>query len=179
MRGGMASAATASKFETAGKDALCVALGWSRPRLDRRLKSDPNFPVLEQGGPGVEYEFDVDAVKEYLAGLPALVTPPGVVASHVGEATAKQRKDSAQATLLEDRVRIDRGELVERDKMLTDLSTMFARLGKAFDGLPDTVARRLGLPAESGAVIREMVDDMRRGMVEDVRDIFSQVDPLS
>jgi phage terminase Nu1 subunit (DNA packaging protein) len=58
------------KAEAVGKADLAVALGWTRPRLDRRLDQDPNFPVKKRGTRAGGWEFDLQEVLEYL-GQPA------------------------------------------------------------------------------------------------------------
>ena len=46
---------------------LCELLGWSRPTLDKRLREDQNFPVLQAGeGRGVPWKFDAAAVLAYV-----------------------------------------------------------------------------------------------------------------
>ncbi|MHB9833837.1 hypothetical protein Q8F57_003260 [Paraburkholderia terrae] len=51
-----------------GKAALCEALGWSRPTLDRRLDRDASFPVSKRGTRAGGWEFDLAAVRAYLNG---------------------------------------------------------------------------------------------------------------
>jgi hypothetical protein len=51
-----------------GKAALCEALGWSRPTLDRRLDRDASFPVSKRGTRAGGWEFDLAAVRGYLNG---------------------------------------------------------------------------------------------------------------
>jgi hypothetical protein len=62
-----------------GKAALCEALGWSRPTLDRRLERDASFPVSKRGTRAGGWEFDLASVRAYLNGdAPIAVTrrPP-------------------------------------------------------------------------------------------------------
>jgi len=49
-----------------GKKELAAALGWSRPKLDRRLKTDPLFPILRQGTQRGGWEFDLASVLDHL-----------------------------------------------------------------------------------------------------------------
>jgi hypothetical protein len=51
-----------------GKAGLCEAIGWTRPRLDRRLDSDAAFPVVKRGTRAGGWEFDVIDVQAYLTG---------------------------------------------------------------------------------------------------------------
>lgn len=49
-----------------GKQALAKLLGWSRPTLDARLKSDAAFPVLHRGKTHGPWKFELAAVAEHL-----------------------------------------------------------------------------------------------------------------
>lgn len=188
-----------------GKVELAELLGWTRPRLDKRLETDASFPVIRRRrGPG-GYQFDPAAVAAYLGvTLPTRETgtpsPSDVLSSiampsmageqfalrnsaelaggarHQGEVTARQRRDQAQASMLEDKLRRQRGELVDRAEMEMIVSTMLAHLGKGLDGLPDMVVKRLGLPEERSDAIRALTDDLRVKMVNDLRSLFKDAD---
>jgi hypothetical protein len=56
-----------SPFTLLGKKELCEALGWSRPRLDRRIATDKNFPVLQRGNQSGGWQFDLTDVVKHLA----------------------------------------------------------------------------------------------------------------
>ncbi|TAM50217.1 MAG: hypothetical protein EPN57_20570 [Paraburkholderia sp.] len=188
---------------TIGKAALCAALCWTRPRLDRRLESDGSFPVAKRGTRAGGWEFDLAAVRTYLgAELPVdsqeesaaplkskpegrapidartpfaepkfTVVPPAGVEPvvHSGEQTARQRRDLVQAEILEDKLRRDRGELVQVEVMRQVLNTMLAHLGKGLDRLSDQVVERCRLPEEYADQIRVVTDDLRRTMVDELR----------
>jgi hypothetical protein len=183
---------------TVGKAALAQILGWTRPKLDRRLQSDAAFPVVQQGNQAGGWAFDPDAVKSYLgigpkkpakksaAKAPAVdkaqlrdaVAPPAPqpsvaptvrqparkTAHHQGEATARQRKDAADAALRENKLKLENGELVEKSKLRQDLADVFASLGNDLDGLPEAIATMLGLPDEMPR-IRDLLDKARTRMV--------------
>lgn len=186
--------------EVVGKAALCEALGWTRPRLDRRLESDAAFPVAKRGTRAGGWEFDVAAIQAYLSGpqpkkapsvdeKPAArvdaragagnpypgakysVVPPAGVEPvvHSGEQTARQRRDAVQAEILEDKLRRDRGELVQVEVMRQMLNTMLAHLGKGIDRLPDQIVERLNLPEERSDDIRILTDELRRAMADELR----------
>ena len=177
------------KAAVTGKAELALILGWARTRLDRRIESDPDFPVKRRGTRAGGWEFDAAAVVAYLDGAPVVQVPepaakpakgdrahrgpdvPGV--SHRGEATASQRLKNAQAAREEDKLRLARSELVEAEEMRLVLGTMLAHLGKGIDGLPDMIVRRLSLPDESAIVLREMADDLRRQMVLDLKPLLA------
>jgi len=189
--------------ETIGKAALCAALGWTRPRLDRRLDSDGSFPVAKRGTRAGGWEFDLAAVRAYLGAEPAIevpaeasksikpksaarapidsrtpfaeskftVVPPAGVGPvvHSGEQTARQRRDAVQAEILEDKLRRDRGELVQVEVMRQVLNTMLVHLGKGLDRLSDQVVERCRLPEEYADQIRVVTDDLRRAMADELR----------
>lgn len=181
---------------TVGKASLCEALGWARPRLDRRLDSDQLFPVAKRGTRAGGWEFDLAAVTAYLGGETAPATVPAAAPSaprptapaapaavkytyvppagvepvvHTGEQSARQRRDAVQAEILEDKLRRDRGELVQVEVMRQVLNTMLAHLGKGLDRLSDQIVEKLGLPEESIADIRAVTDDLRRAMADELR----------
>ncbi|MBR8234614.1 hypothetical protein K6W26_23090 [Burkholderia sp. AU42008] len=193
--------------EPIGKAALCAALGWTRPRLDRRLDGDGNFPVAKRGTRAGGWEFDLVAVRAYLAGEPTIEVPMAPTAApkpkqkpnsegrapidsraqmaapkftvvppagtepvvHAGEQSARQRRDAVQAEILEDKLRRDRGELVQVEVMRQVLNTMLAHLGKGLDRLSDQVVERCGLPEEYADQIRVVTDDLRRTMADELR----------
>ncbi|WP_321896025.1 hypothetical protein [Paraburkholderia heleia] len=184
-----------------GKAALADALGWTRPKLDRRLDSDESFPIAKRGTRAGGWEFDLSAVKAYLAGgasaararapaqtaaaapdanpypgakytvlPPSAVPPPGVEpVMHSGEQTARQRRDQVQAEILEDKLRRDRGELVQAEVMRQVITKMLVHLGKGMDRLADQVVEKLGLPEENADAIRELTDDLRTTMVDELK----------
>jgi len=189
--------------EAIGKAALCAALGWTRPRLDRRLDSDGKFPVAKRGTRAGGWEFDLAAVLSYLGGeasndapveAPASTKPKSVSRApidsrtpmaapkftavppagvepvlHAGEQSARQRREAVQAEILEDKLRRDRGELVQVEVMRQVLNTMLAHLGKGLDRLSDQVVERCRLPEEYADQIRVVTDDLRRAMADELR----------
>jgi len=184
-----------------GKAALADALGWTRPKLDRRLESDESFPIAKRGTRAGGWEFDLAAVKAYLSGgaiaprprataraparepdaspypgakyttLPPSTVPPAGVEPvvHAGEQTARQRRDQVQAEILEDKLRRDRGELVQAEIMRQVITKMLVHLGKGMDRLADQVVEKLGLPEENADSIRELTDDLRTAMVDELK----------
>lgn len=193
-----------------GKAGLCAAIGWTRPRLDRRLEGDAAFPVVKRGTRAGGWEFDVVDVQAYLTGAirqpasaPAVKSAPKPAAEkqdaarvdsrvtagnpypgsrytvvppagtepvvHAGEQTARQRRDAVQAEILEDQLRRNRGELVQVELMRQVLSTMLAHLGKGLDRLSDQIVEKLGLPEEYAADIREVTDELRRTMADELK----------
>ncbi|MDE1901507.1 MAG: hypothetical protein KGI37_07685 [Alphaproteobacteria bacterium] len=180
---------------------LCDRLGWTRPRLDRRLESDPHFPVARRGGTGKgrAWQFDFDDVKAHLDG--AKLTPDesidddGIDPSNIAidaqrdlnntarepfvdvrEETARARRDLAQAALMEDKLRQSRGDLVEASDLKDAVSKMLMHLGKGLDALPEQVVSRLNLTAEHALTIRTLINHLRGSMVADLQRILQSND---
>jgi hypothetical protein len=57
-------------------------------------------------------------------------------AHHQGEATARQRKDAADAALRENKLKIENGELVEKSQLRQDLADLFASSAMTWTGCP-------------------------------------------
>ena len=167
------------------KQELCNALNWSAPRLDRRLTSDPNFPVRKRGTRAGGWEFVLADVMAHLTSPPAdgAVPRPGrppktaaeeaaalaaAPAEHQGEATAKQRKDQASAALLEDKLRRDRGELLDREELRMVIGDALARFSSGLDSLPEQIVKRLGLEDAKTERVREVVNELRAALVQDL-----------
>jgi len=178
------AAAAPDRSRALSKTGLCTLLKWSRPTLDQRLLTDRAFPVLRIGSKGGGWKFDGPAVLLYLAGAPAAagdhagghaIDPasgdrtgglPRV--EHTGEQTARQRRDAVQAEILEDKLRRDRGELVQVEEMRQVLNTMLAHLGKGIDRLPDQIVERLSLSEAVAEDIRTLTDELRRAMADEL-----------
>lgn len=176
-----------------GKAALCKLLGWSRPKLDRCLERDPHFPVHKKGTRSGGWIFSLADVQRYLSGqdqvdispVPIIpVVPPNDDADadngrsnpfeHDGEKTARQRRELAQAALLEAKLLTAQGALVKADDMRETLGFMLHHLAKGLDGLPDKLVKKLNLPPDAVLVIRDQIDDMRRTMANDLRTLLTE-----
>ncbi len=187
-----------------GKKDLAAALGWARTTLDRRLQSDPAFPIVARGDQSGGWQLDLDAVRRgynmaerppaapetsaapaideaqlrdaIAPALPRLPQPapppPRRSAYHPGEATARQRKDEADAALREDRLRQQRGELVSITDVRATLQQVFATLGHAIDALPEKLVKLCDLPEDAAGPIRPVVDQIRREMVRVAQEIL-------
>jgi phage terminase Nu1 subunit (DNA packaging protein) len=171
---------------TVGKKELCEALGWSRPKLDRRLNSDRSFPVVSRGDRGGGWKFDLHQVVAYLngapseVGLPQAVDPdeeappaPVVLAAvrqqHQGEATARQQRDQADADLKIDRLKRSRGELVEASEMRMVVDTTLVELRSALLAMPDALAQEFGLSERVSYAMKGKVEGMMRTTIQTLR----------
>lgn len=193
----------AAAAQEIGKADLAQALKWSRPRLDRRLNSDPEFPVLSRGDQGGGWKFDELQVKAHLKRLgewdgplpgaePAAPKPSRTVidpaqlrdavafpvppakkaarpsADRPSEATARARKENADAGIKEDKLALSRKELVVRSEVRQHIADVLVVVASGLDSLPDQIARKLQLD-DAAAVIRELVDKIRVDMVTQAR----------
>lgn len=190
---------------TVGKAALAQILGWTRPKLDRRLQSDAAFPVVERGDQSGGWKFDPAKVKSHLGIGPAKApkrskaSPPPAVdqaqlrdavalpapsvaptvkqsrrsAHHEGEATARQRKDAADAAQKEDNLAKSRKELVVRGEQRQLLAMVFASMGNDLDAVPDEIAKLLNCPDQVPA-IRDLIDKIRIRLVRNADPILSE-----
>jgi hypothetical protein len=175
----------------AGKGALCAALGWTRPRLELRIESDPNFPIKRRGrlnGTGVNaWEFDIEAVKAYLGGYanaPGDSSQPAEGealrnnaeaaggAFDVRERSARQRRESAQAGLLENKLLRQNAALIDRADLEAIMATFTQHIEAGIEGLPAMIAERLGLDDEQLENIRPLTDDLTAKMRADLRPLF-------
>jgi len=171
---------------------LCAELGWSRPRLDRVLERDSNFPVRTRGDSADGWTFNLAMVTRYLAagggklktGRPPKTKaeelavakqpdPPKAPAQHQGEATAKQRRDEVSAELMMDKLRRDRGELLDREDVRQTVAGAFAVFSRNLDTLPDQVVKVLGLDEDKTERVRELVGEVRKKLVDDLTPLLA------
>ncbi|HHL4081276.1 hypothetical protein [Burkholderia sola] len=167
------------------KSALCRLLGWSRPKLDLRLETDPHFPVASRGVKGGGWRFDTADVVAYLGGAvsrvgstdldattrPTSRLPHAANVEHRGEHSARQRRDAVQAEILEDKLRRDRGELVQTDEMRRVILSLQSGINKGLDRLVGPVTELVGA-ASAEAIVRELVDELRDMMAADLRQLL-------
>lgn len=173
---GSPATAAADVPEIVGKKKLCERLKWSRMKLDRRLEADAGFPVHRSGTQAGGWAFDVEAVVAYLEPeaereivAEDLATPAGQAAR--AELSARQRRDLAQAQLHEDKLRRQRGELVEAAELQQVLSETVTRVATNLNSMADVLVRRLNLPESALPIIRQEIDGVRRQLVTGLRDL--------
>lgn len=175
---------------TVGKKELCAHLKWSRPTLDKRLKVDAKFPVVSRGDQSGGWAFDVAVVDAYLAGTtsPPTPAPPAIDPKQLRdavapplpampvrtpsperrsgesqpEATARARKENADASLKEIKLQEMSGELVSRERMRQISATIIANLAANFDQLASEIVKRQNLPEEMEPAIQAQLDEVRR-----------------
>jgi len=180
------------------KRELCAVLRISRPTLDNWLDRNDDFPVMERGGNGKEWQFDAAAVVAYLrdkkdqeqrdaaerAGrLQQFALPIDDVAAdrEAASLTPQERVAYARARQLERALARDSGLLVPTAEVRAALQIAIARLGRHLDSLVLQLARK---HQWSPTVLRDtqgMLRDGREAFIRDLRgfapDATSGVEP--
>lgn len=90
--------------------------------------------------------------------------------------TSRSRKSEAEALLLETRVKEKSGGLIDRAEAVAVWSGAVTRLGKAFESLPNNLAREFNWPPEVVRAVRAAFDDFRRSFVRDSAEFVDVVD---
>ena len=161
---------------------LCRIIDTSVPTLNQLiLKYGPQFPCVERGGPGREYQFEADDVVEFLrqkeeeaarAGaerdeLMRQYTLPGVEVDAPGFSPADQLR-LAQLRKLEREEQIRCGMLIEASELRAVLTDAFGRLGRDMSSAIEQVLRESNIPPTVIRSIRAQFDEARRGFVKKV-----------
>ena len=135
---------------------------------------------------GGGWRFHTAAVVAYLGG--GAVSPAGstqfdastrpygpqvraATVEHHGEHPARQRRDAVQAEILEDKLRRDRGELVQTEEMRRVIRCLQGGINNGLDRFVDQVTELLGT-AGADAIVRELVDELRSMMAADLRPLL-------
>ena len=101
-----------------------------------------------------------------------VLAPPRRSAHHRGEATARQRKDEADASLREDKLRQNRGELVDLSELRQVLFDVVSRLNQRLEALPDKMQEVTQAPDEALPGFRAFADDLRRDLHKDLQPLL-------
>ncbi len=80
------------------------------------------------------------------------------VVEHAGETTAKHRRELIQTALLADKLKANRGQLLDAENVRARLGMALAEHGRWLDGLPDVLVRDGGLPDEITPQLRHAID---------------------
>lgn len=92
------------------------------------------------------------------------------------EDTHRTRKSAAEALLLETKVRQQAGRLVDRAEVLQLWTGAVGRLSKAFETLPNNLAREFNWSPDVVRSLRASLDDFRRAFVRDTSEFVDVVD---
>jgi phage terminase Nu1 subunit (DNA packaging protein) len=91
----------------------------------------------------------------------------------------RNRKTAAEAKLLEAKVQQHTGHLIERAQVLSVWTGAVMRLAKAFETLPNNLAREFNWPPEAVRALRQALDDFRRAFVHESAEFVDVIDEPS
>lgn len=174
------------------KRELAKALKCSLPTLNELVDRYDDFPVRTQGKNGVEWEFDLAEIIEFLkakdeaearaaqersALFKQLSLPIDTIAPEgSAELSPSQRRQLAEALSKERKLAIETGLLVEVPQIRQNLQLSIGRLGRLFDTMPQQLAREFNLPEEVMRSMRRRIDDYRRAFVAEIGELMSADD---
>jgi hypothetical protein len=84
----------------------------------------------------------------------------------------KTHSYEAEAELLEEKLRSERSQLVEVDDLRHVIATVQTNLSQFLDALPDNIVTRLNLTTDHAPAIRELTNQLRDSMVNDLQQIL-------
>jgi phage terminase Nu1 subunit (DNA packaging protein) len=158
-------------------------LGVSLPTIDAYLDRHPDFPILQQGTNGREWQFDAAAVREFLAAHEAeeaaaetrrqeqiaqLAQPLEAAAGTVQEITPGDRLKLIRALIAEDELRRTRGSLVSAPAMRQALTAAIARWNRAQTATIRQAGRDFVLPDHVVAARLVRRGDAQRQFIADL-----------
>lgn len=156
--------------------ALATALNASVPTLRKAIRDNANFPVARRGSKGNDWLFDLAAARawwtQYIRERPKTrgdqILPgrerdgvrPGVLSRNAepGGLSISQRKTTLETALLADRLRKERGELVEVGPLRAELESDIVAFRTSLSHYPAEMAKLLGLSAETQRVMQEAME---------------------
>lgn len=175
---------------TVNKRELAKLIECSLPTLNELIDRYADFPVAKRGSNGVEWEFDAQAVIEFLGEKKDAETRAATERANLfkqfslpidaqapegsTELSPTQRKAIAEARIKERRLAIETGLLADVPQLRQNQTLVIARLGRFFDNLPPQLAREFNLPEEVMRAMRKRLDDQRRSFVAEIDELMSQ-----
>lgn len=188
----VASTSLPPDANTVNKGELARILDVSLPTLARMIAELEDFPVVARGDKGVEWRFDPAAVLAYLderrerereasasrEGWLQQFSLPGLEETdeEAKGLTPSQRLQLAKALRAEQENAVAAGLLIPKAEMRRVLQTAFARLGRFLDTLPGQIGTPLNLPDEVTRAMRNQIEDARRALVRDLRELVKDAD---
>ena len=156
--------------------ALATALNASVPTLRRAIRDNADFPVARRGSKGNDWLFDLAAARawwtQYIRERPKTrgdqILPsreregvrPGVLSRNAepGGLSISQRKTTLETALLADRLKKERGELVEVGPLRAELESDIVAFRTTLNSYPAEMAKLLGLSAEAQHAMQEAME---------------------
>lgn len=187
----MSVALSSPPIERVNKRELAALLSVSLPTIAAWIERYPEFPVLDRGTNGKEWAFDPIAVSDFIAAIQAAeaaaeaerkariqqlglpFTDPGDGASADGQAYTLDDIKRIQAM---DKLRQERGFLVDVSETRQALTAAVARWNRAQRAVVNQLARDFALP---DAVARAMTDRFAEAQRQFVRDLRQDADLLA
>jgi len=160
----------------------------SLPTVDRWIKSGGDAFIAEHGGNGRPYKIDADRLKawrecrlaeeaaaqtkrhallqQHELALIGGATGPGAAdgSASTGGLSADQRIKLWQEQLLQNKLRRERGELVEADQAERAYEERMKLIVDFLRGLPDVLARRLAWDAATTEICAEVVEGIQENL---------------
>lgn len=173
------------------KRELAAILGCSLPTVSAWIDRYPDFPVIDRGTNGKEWHFDPEAVTAYVAELKAAearqaaeqqariqqlglpFTDPG---DGVQPSTANYSLDDIKRIQALDKLRMERGFLVDVSETRQAFTAAIARWSRAQRAVINQAGRDFNLP---DGVTRALFDRMAEAQRQFVRDLRQDADLLS
>lgn len=170
------------------RDELARALRCSLPTVSALLKRYPDFPVVERGGLGRAWRFDLPAVIGFLT---ARREEEAAIASERSELLAQftlpigRQDESGQMISIDEEIKLaklralqrdelkEAGFLVQTHEVRQALERALRRFGTALDSAIDRVARQHNLPEPVKRAIEREFADARAGFVRDAADFIA------
>jgi phage terminase Nu1 subunit (DNA packaging protein) len=175
--------------KTVNKRELARLLGVSLPTLTEMIDRYPDFPVEGRGTNGREWEFDAEKAVRFVrdkrdqtararedeqAFFRQFTLDVDVVAEEERGLRPADRERLAKARMAERKLALEAGMLVSVAEVRQILAGAVARFARSLDGLPSQIAREYGLPEEVARSMRQSIDDWRRAMVTDLRQVLTE-----
>lgn len=166
-------------FEVNGEE-LAEAVGTSTNTI-REWRSPNEFegglPVKQQGGNGKPYVYDLDKCVDWVkrrrehfetvdaekqqaisAAQEELELEGGSGDDETAGLSSRQRTEYYNAELARNKAALERGELIEADKVSAEFEETFQMTARFLQALPDNVERDIGLDPAAVEAMRQSID---------------------
>lgn len=164
---------------TLNRDELAQAMGVSLPTVDRWVRD--GCPVMQRGGNGRPYAFDLGQVKAWRDGIvmeeqaderrrrELIAQQELELLGGVDDGlTAKDRRAVMEAELVTNKVRRERGELVESAEVNLMLERLFRTIANNLQLIPSRLEKRLQLSPSVVAELQSAIDDIQEGVAREL-----------
>lgn len=88
----------------------------------------------------------------------------------------KKLKTDLETQLLQSKVQEATGHLINRQEVVMVVSSAFLRLGKMFNGLPNSIGRELSWSPDTIRIVRARLDEARKNFVRDSAEFIEVVE---